>query len=131
MAMDQATSARRSTHSEVRLSRNEVIAARQATRAEIETSAAAVNGTVDFVAPAPKEPVFEAIEVLRLSLLNVLGSVRCVGIGVANSEKDPCPEISTAFGLLEFEIQRIATALEKISLRNAIPMISTAARRLG
>jgi hypothetical protein len=130
MAMDQTTRARHSPHSKGRLSCNEVIAAEQATCAEFETSAAAVNGAVNFVAPAPKAPMFEAIEEQRLSLLNVLGIVRCIGIGVANSETDPCPEISTAFGLLEIEIQRIAAALEKISLRSAIPVISTATRRL-
>jgi hypothetical protein len=70
----------------------------------------------------------EAIEEQRLSVLNVLGIVRCIGMGVANYEKEPAPEISMAFELLECEIQRIATAMEKISLRSEMSEISTAAR---
>jgi hypothetical protein len=128
MVMDQTTTARRSAHSKVRLSRNEVIAAGRVKRAEFGTSPAAVNGAMDFIAPAPKQPLSAAIEEQRLSLLNVLGIVHCIGMGVANSEKDPAPEISMAFGLLECEIQRIATALEKISLRSAIRVIPTTAR---
>jgi hypothetical protein len=71
----------------------------------------------------------EVIEEQRLSLLNVMGIVHCIGMGVANGEKDPpAPEIATAFELLECEIQRIATALERISLRSAMREISTSAR---
>jgi hypothetical protein len=71
----------------------------------------------------------EVIEEQRLSLLNVMGIVHCIGMGIANGEKDsPAPEIATAFELLECEIQRIATALESISLRSAMRELSTSAR---
>jgi hypothetical protein len=57
------------------------------------------------------------------------GHVHCIGMGVANGEKDPpAPEIATAFELLECEIQRIATALERISLRCSIREVATSAR---
>jgi hypothetical protein len=114
MVMDQTTTARRPAHSKVRLSRNEVIAAGRVKCPEFATSAAAVNGAMPFVAPAPKQTLSKAIEEQRLSLLNVLGIVRCIGMGVASDAKDPAPEFATAFELLECEIQRIATALEKI-----------------
>jgi hypothetical protein len=88
-----------------------------------------VNGGMDFVVPAPKQRLSAVIEEQRLSLLNVMGIVHCIGMGVANGEKDPpAPEIATAFELLECEIQRIATALEKISLRCATREIATSAR---
>ncbi|MDB6015050.1 MAG: hypothetical protein JWL65_7300 [Gammaproteobacteria bacterium] len=116
MVMDQTTTTHRSAHSKERLSGNEVIASRR------------VKYAMDFVAPAPKQPLSEAIEEQRLSVLNVLGIVRCIGMGVANGEKEPAPEMSMAFELLECEIQRIATAMEKISLRSAMREISTPAR---
>jgi hypothetical protein len=119
MVMDQPITARRPAHSKVRISRNELIAAGQVKCAEFATSAAAVNRATGFVAPAPQQRFSEAIEQQRLSLLNVLGIVRCIGMGVANGEKDPAPEIATAFELLGCEIQRIATALQKISPRAA------------
>jgi hypothetical protein len=61
----------------------------------------------------------EALEEQRLSLLNVVGIVHCIGMGVASGEKDPAPEFALAFELLECEIRRIATALQRISLRTA------------
>jgi hypothetical protein len=128
MVMDQTTTTHRSAHSKERLSGNEVIASKRVKYAEFATSAATVNGAMDFVAPAPKQPLSEAIEEQRLSVLNVLSIVRCIGMGVANGEKEPAPEMSMAFELLECEIQRIATAMEKISLRSAMREISTAAR---
>ncbi len=128
MVMDQPGTAHRSAHSKERLPGNEVIASGRVKYAEFATSAAAVNGAMDLVAPAPKQPLSEAIEEQRLSVLNVLGIVRCIGMGVANGEKEPAPEISMAFELLECEIQRIATAMEKISLRSAMREISGAAR---
>src|ERR1700719_4063484 len=114
MVMDQTTTAHRSAHSKERLPGNEVIASGRVKYAEFATSAAAVNGAMDLVAPAPKQPLSEAIEEQRLSVLNVLGIVRCIGMGVASGDKEPAPEISMAFELLECEIQRIATAMEKI-----------------
>ena len=128
MVMDQPGTAHRSAHSKERLSGNEVVASGRVKYAEFATSAAAVNGAMDLVAPAPKQPLSEAIEEQRLSVLNVLGIVRCIGMGVANDDKEPAPEISMAFELLECEIQRIATAMEKISLRSAMREIFTASR---
>jgi hypothetical protein len=129
MVTDQTTSARAPAHSKVRLSRNEVVAAEGVRRAEFETSAAAVNGAKDLVSPASKPRLSGIIEQQRSSLLNVMGIVHCIGMGVASGEKDPpAPEIATAFELLECEIQRIATALEKISLRCAMREIATPAR---
>jgi hypothetical protein len=55
-----------------------------------------------------------------LSILNVLDIVHCISGGVANGDEPPAPEISAAFALLEREIQRIAAALEKTSLRSAM-----------
>jgi hypothetical protein len=129
MVTDQTTSARAPAHSKVRLSRNVVVAAERVQCAEFAASAAAVNGAKDLVSPASKPRLSEVIEEQRLSLLNVMGIVHCIGMGVTAGEKDsPAPEITTAFELLEGEIQRIATALEKISLRCAMREIATSAR---
>jgi hypothetical protein len=99
-------------------------------RAEFETAATAVTGAKDLVSPASKPRLSEVIEEQRLGLLNVMGIVHCIGMGVANGEKDPpAPEIAAAFELLECEIQRIATALEMISLRCSMREIATSARR--
>jgi hypothetical protein len=88
-----------------------------------------LNGGIDFVAPARKQRLSAVIEEQRLSLLNVMGIVHCIGMGVASGEKDsPAPEIATAFELLECEIERIATALERISSRCALREIATSAR---
>jgi hypothetical protein len=116
MVMDQATPVPRPPHSKVRPSRNEFI------------SAGRVKGAMDFVAPAPRQRLSDAIEEQRLSLLNVLAIVRCIGMGVAAGDKDPAPEIATAFELLGCEIQRIAAALERISLRSTRRVISPTAR---
>ena len=91
MTVDETTATRRSVHSIVPLLRN-----------------------------APTQPLFEAIEDQHLSLLNVLDIVHCIGVGVADGDERPTPEIAAAFELLEREIQRIAAALQKISLRGAI-----------
>jgi hypothetical protein len=129
MVTDQSTSARASAHAKVRLARNELVAAERVQCAEFATSAVAVNGAKDLVSPAPKPRLSEVIEEQRLSLLNVMGIVHCIGMGVANGEKEPpAPEIATAFELLECEIERIATALESISLQCAIREIATSAR---
>jgi hypothetical protein len=114
MVMDHISTAHRPPRPKVRLSRNEVVAAARVKRAEFATSAAAVGGAMNFVAPAPKRPLSEALEEQRLSLLNVVGIVHCIGMGVASGETDPAPEFALAFELLECEIQRIATALQKI-----------------
>jgi hypothetical protein len=129
MVMDQTTAARRPKRSKVRLSPNEVIAAGRVKCAEFATSAAAVPHAMDFVALGSIQGLSEAIEEQRLSILNVLGIVRCIGTGVANIENNLAPEIATAFELLECEIQRIATALQKISLRSAMREIPTTAPR--
>jgi hypothetical protein len=68
----------------------------------------------------PTGPLFEAIEDQRLSLLNVLDIVHCIRVGVTSPDDNPAPEISAAFELLEREIQRVAAALERISLRSAM-----------
>jgi hypothetical protein len=128
MVMDQTTPVPRPAPSKVPLSRNEVIAVGRAKCAEFDTLAAAVNGAMDFVAPAPRQRLSDAIKEQRLSLLNVLSIVRCIGVGVADGEKAPAPEIAMAFELLGCEIQRIAAALEGISLRSTRRVIPTTAR---
>ena len=129
MVTDQTTTARAPAHSKVRLSRNEVVAAEVVQCAEFPTAAAAVNDAKDLVSSASKPRLSEVIEEQRLGILNVMGIVHCIGMGVANGDKDPpAPEIATAFKLLESEIQRIATALEMISLRCAMREITTSAR---
>jgi hypothetical protein len=125
MVMDQTTTARDLARSKARLSRNEVIPVGRVECNKFATLATPVKDATDFAAPVPRQPLSEAIEEQRLSLLNVLGIVRCIGKGVADGEKDPAPEIATAFELLGCEIQRIATALEKLS---SIRAISAAAR---
>jgi hypothetical protein len=128
MVMDHTTTAPRPARSKAQLSRNEVIATGRVMCAEFATSGAAVTGTLEFVAPGPRQRLSDAINEQRLSLLNVLAIVHCIGMGVADGEKNPAPEIATAFELLGCEIQRIATTLEKISLRSARRVISTTAR---
>jgi hypothetical protein len=115
--------------SKVRRSRNAVVAVQGLQRADLETAATAVSGAKDLVSPASEPRLSEVIEEQRLGLLNVMGIVHCIGMGVANGEKDPpAPEIAMAFELLECEIQRIATALERISLRCSIREVATFAR---
>jgi len=129
MVMDQTPSARAPAHSKLRLSRNEVVAAQAAQCADFETAATAVIGAKDVVSLTSTPRLSEDIEEQRLGLLNVISIVHCIGMGVANGEKDaPAPEIATAFELLECEIQRLATGLERISLRCAMREIATPAR---
>ncbi len=71
----------------------------------------------------PTGLLFEAIEDQRLSLLNVLDIVHCIRLGVTSPDDTPAPEISAAFELLEREIQRVAAALEKLSLRSTMRLI--------
>jgi hypothetical protein len=128
MVTEQTTSARAPAHSKVPLSRNEVVSAEGVQCAEFATSAAVANDAMDLVSPASPR-LSEVIEEQRLSLLNVMGIVHCIGMGVAIGESaSPAPEIAAAFELLECEIERIATALERISLRCAIREIAASAR---
>jgi hypothetical protein len=128
MVMDHTSTTHPLAQSTVRLSRTEEVATGRVKRAEFATSAATVGAAMSFVAPPPERPPSEALEEHRLSLLNVVGMVHCIGMGVANGEKDPIPEIALAFELLECEIQRIANALQRISLQAARPEIFTIAR---
>ena len=100
MTMNETITTRRSAYSKVLLLRNPMRAAGRVKSAEFG--------------------LFEAIEDQRLSILNVLDIVHCIGVGVADGDEPPAPEISAAFELLECEIQRIAAALEKTSLRSAM-----------
>lgn len=100
MTMDETTATRSSAYPTASLVKNLVCTRVPVKSAELE--------------------LFETIEGQRLSLLNVLDMVHCISVGVRNGDEPPAPEISSAFELLEHEIQRIATALESTSLRSAM-----------
>jgi hypothetical protein len=118
MSREHTNAARRSAHSKVSLPNSVVGATGRVNCAEFGSSKPALYRAIDFIDDAPTQPLFEAIEDQRLSLLNVLGIVHCISVGVSNGDENPVPEISTAFELLEREIERIAAVLEKISLRS-------------
>jgi hypothetical protein len=100
MTMDETTATRRSLYPTPSSLRNPVFAPGPVQSAELA--------------------LFEAIDAQRLSLLNVLDIVHCISVGVTDVAEPPAPEIASAFELLECEIQRIAVALEKTSLRIAM-----------
>jgi hypothetical protein len=87
-------------------------------RAEFKPSVSFVSASMGSLDNVPTKSVFDAINDQRLSLLNVLDIVHCIGVGVTSADANPAPEISAAFELLEREIQRVAAALEKLSLRS-------------
>ena len=127
MVMDQTVTERHPAHSAVRLSRNNLITTGVKCTV-IATSAGAVNGAIDLVAPALKPLLSDAINAQRLNLLNVLGMLHCIGTGVTSDTQDTAPEFAGAFELLECEIRRIATTLRKISLRSEVRETSRIAR---
>jgi hypothetical protein len=123
MAKDETATARRSTHSLVPLPRHAADPAGRVNCAEFGPSGPIVTAAIDFVNRTSTGSLFEAIEAQRLSVLNMLGIVHCISVGVASDAANPTPEISAAFELLEREIQRVATTLEKISLQSAMRVI--------
>jgi len=70
-------------------------------------------------ADAAPHGLLGAVEHQRLNLLNVLGMVQCMGLGMVNEADASAPEMSAAFDLLELEIQRVLTGLEEDSLCQA------------
>jgi hypothetical protein len=81
-----------------------------------EPAGSARNNTVASV-EAPPQALYDAIEDQCVRLLNVLGAVHCMSIGMVTQTEDPAPEISAAFGLLEGEIDRVVAGLKEIALR--------------
>jgi hypothetical protein len=59
-----------------------------------------------------------AIEDQCACLLNVLGAVHCMSIGIVTQAERPVPEFCAAFDLLEREIHRVIGDLKGISLRD-------------
>ena len=130
MAMDETAAAGRSAHSKVPLSRHKAEPVAIVSFVEFEPSVSAVSAGMGLLGNVPTESLFEAIEDQRLNLLNALDIVHCIGVGVTSDDDNPAPEISAAFELLEREIQRVAAALEKISLRSAMRSICARRRAL-
>jgi hypothetical protein len=124
MAMDETATAWRSAHSKVPPSRHTADPVAIVSFVEFEPSVSAVSAGMGLLDNVPTGSLFEAIEDQRQSLLNVLDIVHCIGVGVTSADDNPAPEISIAFELLEREIQRVAAALQKISLRSAMRLIS-------
>jgi hypothetical protein len=51
-------------------------------------------------------------------LLNVLGAIHCMSIGIVTETDYRVPEFSAAFALLEREIKRVVVGLKGIALRD-------------
>jgi hypothetical protein len=75
------------------------------------------NNTIVSVDEAPPQALCDAIEDQRVCLLNVLGAVHCMSIGLATQTKHAAPELSAAFDLVEREIHRVVGGLKEIALR--------------
>jgi hypothetical protein len=75
------------------------------------------NNTVASVHEATPQALCDAIEDQRVCLLNVLGAVHCMSIGIVTQTEHPAPEFSAAFDLLEGEIRRVVEGLKEIALR--------------
>ena len=93
---------------------NEVVWAKIAA---YEPARSASNSTVACVDGAPPQALCIAIEDQCACLLNVLGAIHCMSIGIVTQTEDPAPEFSAAFDLLEREIHRVIGSLKEISLR--------------
>lgn len=65
---------------------------------------------------APPEAPCDAIEDGCACLLNVLGAMHCMSVGIVSETENPVPEFSAAFSLLEREIQRVVASLREIAL---------------
>jgi hypothetical protein len=124
MAMEECTSPRRATRSNVASSRN---APNQVERgmSECQPGGSAARGTIDLVDVAPPQALLDAVEDQRLSVLNVLDIVHTMSASFMDVTGDPAPEICAAFALLEQEIRRVSGGLEEGSIRNAMRAIAS------
>ncbi len=101
---------------------NEVVRSKNAAH---EPARLTRSKTVVSVDEAPPQAVCDAIEDQCACLLNVLGAIRCMSIGIATETKYPVPEFSAAFALLECEIQQVVGDLQGIALRGEMRGIET------
>jgi hypothetical protein len=53
-------------------------------------------------------------------LLNVLGAIQCMSVGIVSQTENTVPEFSAAFTLLEREIERVVERLKRIALRGEV-----------
>jgi hypothetical protein len=93
---------------------NEVVRSKIAAH---EPARSARNKTVASVDEAPTQAPCDAIEDQCACLLNVLGAIHFMSIGIVTETEYPVPEFSAAFSLLEREIQQVVGGLKGIALR--------------
>jgi hypothetical protein len=100
---------------------NEVVRSKNAAH---EPARSARNKTAAFVDEAPLQAPCDAIEAQCACLLNVLGAIQCMSIGIVTETEYPVPEFSAAFALLEREIQRVVEVLKGVALRGELRWIA-------
>jgi hypothetical protein len=117
MLLKKARPPRNSTRPKARSSRNmpnEVVRSKNVAH---EPARSARNNVVAFVDEAPPQVPCDAIEEQCACLLDVLGAIHCMSIGIVAETEYPVPEFSAAFALLECEIQQVVVDLKGIALR--------------
>jgi hypothetical protein len=116
MLLKKAQPPRNSTRPKATSSRNmsnELVRSKNVAR---EPAKSARNKTVASVDEAPPEAPCDAIEDECACLLNVLGAIHCMSVGIVSETENPVPEFAAAFALLEREIQRVVLSLRGIAL---------------
>jgi hypothetical protein len=88
-----------------------------------EPSRSVSSIAVADVDEAPRRARSDAIEDQCARLVNMLGAVHCMSIGIVTPSEHPAPELCVAFTLLEREILSIAGCLKEIALRAQMPGI--------
>jgi hypothetical protein len=116
MLLKKAQPPRNSTRPKAMSTRNMSNELVRSKNAAHEPARSARNKTAAFGDEAPLQAPCDAIEDQCACLLNVLGAIQYMSIGIVTETENPVREFSAAFALLEREIQRVVVSLRGIAL---------------
>jgi hypothetical protein len=89
-----------------------------------EPSQSIISTAVAAADEAARHVRCDAIEDQCARLVNVVGAVHCMSIGIVTQTERPAPEFCAAFSLLEQEILSIVGCLKGIALRAEMPGVA-------
>jgi hypothetical protein len=89
-----------------------------------EPSQSKISTDVAAAVEAARHVQYDSIEDQCARLVNVVGAVHCMSLGMVAQTKDHAPEFCAAFSLLEQEILSIVECLKGIPFRAEMPGIA-------
>ncbi len=131
MPLKKARLSRKSTRLKATSSRNMSNDVVRLKNVAHEAARSVRNKTEASFDEAPPQASCDAIEDECACLLNVLGAIQCMSVGIVSETENPVPEFSAAFALLEREIERAVERLKRIAVRGEIRGIGSYSHNAG